>query len=180
MVPPVGELTHIKETNMAMNSLKDIYLDQLQDIWSANTQSLPVVTELGRAAKDEELSEALIDGGNGIAEGIAEIEKLCNDHGIKPNAEHCKGMEGLVKEAHKHAIDSDLSGAALDVAIIAQYQRMCHYGIAGFGTTKAFAEALGENEAASKLDQALDDIYESDSYMSELAERSRNVDAMAD
>ena len=66
---------------MAMNSLKDIYLDQLQDIWSANTQSLSVVTELGRAAQDEELSEALIAGGNGIADGIAEIEKLCNEHG---------------------------------------------------------------------------------------------------
>ena len=53
---------------MAMNSLKDIYLDQLQDIWSANTQSLPVVTELGRAAKDEELSEALIDGARLLTE----------------------------------------------------------------------------------------------------------------
>lgn len=69
-----------------------------------------------------------------------------------------------------------MSGAALDVAIIAQYQRLCHYGIAGFGTTKAFAEALGKDEAARKLDQALDNIYESDDFMTE---RSRNVDAKA-
>mgnify|MGYP005993707371 CR=1 FL=1 len=94
---------------MAMNTLKDIYLDQLQDIWSANTQALPVVTELGRAAQDKDLSEALIDGANGIADGIAEIEKLCNDHGIKPNTEHCKGMEGLVKEARAHGLSGDIT-----------------------------------------------------------------------
>ena len=54
---------------------------------------------------------------------------------------------------------------------------MCHYGIAGFGTIKAFAEALGEEAAAGKIGDALDDIYDSDGFMTELAERSRNVDA---
>jgi len=88
-------------------------------------------------------------------------------------------MEGLVKEARKHAVDSDMKGAALDVAIIAQYQRLCHYGIAAFGTTKAFADALGYDAGAQKLDAALDKIYGSDDFMTALAERSRNVDAIS-
>lgn len=163
-----------------MTTLKDLYIEELQDLWSANNQMAETVAKLADAASDSTLSDRLSASKSGIEEHTETLKGLLSDIGGEMKKDHCKGMEGLVKEAHKHAIDSDLSGAALDVAIIAQYQRMCHYGIAGFGTTKAFAEALGENEAASKLDQALDDIYESDSYMSELAERSRNVDAMAD
>lgn len=163
-----------------MTTLKDLYIEELQDLWSANNQMAETVAKLADAASDSTLSDRLSASKSGIDEHTETLKSLLSDIGGEMKKDHCKGMEGLVKEAHKHAIDSDLSGAALDVAIIAQYQRMCHYGIAGFGTTKAFAEALGENEAASKLDQALDDIYESDSYMSELAERSRNVDAMAD
>ena len=163
---------------MAMNSLKDIYLDQLQDIWSANTQSLSVVNELGRAAQDKELSEALIDGGNGIADGIAEIEKLCNDHGIKPSAEHCKGMEGLVKEATKHVLETEFDDSDVrDVVLIAQYQRMCHYGICGFGTAKAYAEALGKSDHVAKLDELTANCYEADEKMTDLATRCANLRA---
>ena len=166
----VGELTIIKETGMAMNSLKDIYLDQLQDIWSANTQSLPIVTELGRAAQNEELSEALIDGGNGIADGIAEIEKLCNDHGIKPNAEHCKGMEGLVKEARAHGLSDEITDADLrDAAIIPQYQRMVHYALAGYGTLAAFANRLGLDGDAAVLKKCPDQTYDGDRRMTAIA-----------
>ena len=155
---------------MAMNSLKDIYLDQLQDIWSANTQSLPVVTELSRAAQDEELSEALIAGGNGIADGIAEIEKLCNEHGINPSAEHCKGMEGLVKEARAHGLSNEIADADVrDAAIIPQYQRMVHYALAGYGTLAAFANRLGLDSDAAVLKKCLDQTYDGDRRMTQIA-----------
>lgn len=155
---------------MAMNSLKDIYLDQLQDIWSANTQSLPVVTELGRAAQDKGLSEALIDGGNGIADGIAEIEKLCNNHGIAPDAEHCKGMAGLVKEARAHGLSDEITDPDVrDAAIIPQYQRMVHYALAGYGTLAAFANRLGLDGDAAILKKCLDQTYDGDRRMTEIA-----------
>ncbi|WP_174800876.1 ferritin-like domain-containing protein [Martelella limonii] len=155
---------------MAMNSLKDIYLDQLQDIWSANTQCLPVVNDLGRAAEDKELSEALIDGSNGIADGIAEIERLCNEHGIKPNAEHCKGMEGLVKEARAHGLSDEITDADVrDAAIIPQYQRMVHYALAGYGTLAAFANRLGLDSDAAILNKCLDRTYDGDRRMTEIA-----------
>ena len=81
---------------MALNSLKDVYLDQMQDCYSALSQSLQATTDLGRAAKDKDLSEALIAGSNGISQGMDKIASLCSDHGIDPNGEKCKGMEGLV------------------------------------------------------------------------------------
>lgn len=162
-----------------MTSLKDLYIEELQDLWSANDQMQDVVAEMARKASDEKLSDRLNKARDGIAQHTETLKTLLENAGGTVKKDHCKGMEGLVKEAHKHALDSEMSGAALDVAIIAQYQRMCHYGIAGFGTAKAFADALRESDAARKLDQALDEIYGSDEFMSDLAERSRNLEAAA-
>jgi ferritin-like metal-binding protein YciE len=162
---------------LSMSALKELYIDELKDLWSANDQMQKVVAKMSEAASDERLSRRLDNATDGIAQHTELLRQLLSDAGAEVEKEHCKGMEGLVAEARKHALDSDLTGAALDVSLIAQYQRMCHYGIAGFGTIKAFAEALGEDDAASKLGEALDDIYDSDGFMTELAERSRNVDA---
>ena len=162
-----------------MTTLKDLYIEELQDLWSANDQMSDVVSAMADKASDSNLADRLSSAKDGIDQHTRLLKSLLEDTDAEMKKEHCKGMEGLVKEARKHALDSDMSGAALDVAIIAQYQRLCHYGIAGFGTTKAFAEALGNDDAVRKLDRALDNIYESDDFMTELAERSRNIDAKA-
>ncbi|MCQ0969516.1 ferritin-like domain-containing protein [Paracoccus sp. TK19116] len=162
-----------------MTTLNDLFLEELQDPWSANDQMSEVASSMADEASDDRLAQRLNTAKDGIDKHVELLKSLITDTGGEEKKEHCKGMEGLAKEARKHAIDADLDDAALDVAIIAQYQRMCHYGIAGFGTTKAFAEALGEDEAARKLDRAPDKIYGSDDFMMELAERSRNVDAKA-
>ena len=85
-----------------------------------------------------------------------------------------------MKEARKHAIDADFEDRDVrDVSIIAQYQRMCHYGLAGFGTAAAYADALGKEDQAETLREIVADIYEADDYMSSLAERSVNLNAKA-
>ncbi|MGK7650971.1 ferritin-like domain-containing protein [Roseovarius sp. B08] len=162
-----------------MTTLKDLYIEELQDLWSANDQMSGVVSSMADKASDSKLADRLNTAKDGIGKHIDLLKSLLEDAGAEVQKEHCKGMEGLVSEARKHALDSDMSGAALDVAIIAQYQRLCHYGIAGFGTTKAFAEALELDDAATKLDGALDKIYGSDDFMTDLAERSRNLEAKA-
>ena len=87
-------------------------------------------------------------------------------------------MEGLVKEAIKHTIDdAPEEGPVLDAAIIAQYQRMTHYGITGFGTVTAFAKALKLTDDQIELEFAVKDMYKSDELMSELAESAVNAEA---
>lgn len=162
-----------------MTTLKDLYQEELQDLWSANDQMHEVVGKMAQKASDTKLADRLDKARDGIQQHTEMLKDLLEDSGGQAKKDHCKGMEGLVKEAHKHALDAGHSGAVLDVAIIAQYQRMCHYGIAGFGTAKAFADALGEDDAADKLDRALDEIYGSDEFMSDLAERARNLDAVS-
>ena len=97
---------------MALNSLKDVYIDQLQDLSSACKQSLDATVQLGRAASDDALQRALNDGASGISRGMDQIASLCAEHGASPTGEHCKGMEGLVKEAEAHAIEGDFGDDA--------------------------------------------------------------------
>lgn len=155
---------------MTLKNLHDVYHDQLQDLYSACTQSLDATTELGRAAKDKELSEALIAGANGISEGMDHLKSICAAHDIDPEGEHCKGMAGLVTEAKAHALKADFDDdATRDVVIITQYQRMVHYALAGYGAVVAFANRLELDEDAGVLQKLLDDTYDGDRRMTDIA-----------
>ncbi len=163
---------------MTLTTLKDVYLDQLQDLWSANKQSLDAVTKLGRAAGDKELSEALIRGGTGISDGMEKIAEICNRHDINPSGEHCNGMEGLVKEAHAHVLEAEFgSDDVRDAMIITQYQRMVHYALAGYGCLVAFANRLDLDEDGAILQACLDETYDGDRVMTKIATGHVNKDA---
>ena len=165
---------------MAISTLKDLYVDQLQDIYSANKQSLDVTKKLHEKASSSDLKSALKAGVEGISQGMDQIKGLIEGHSANPNGEHCKGMEGLVKEAKAHAVDADISDKdVMDASIIAQYQRMAHYAIAGYGTAQAFAERLGLDKDAQTLKTCLDNTYDGDRHMSEIATGKVNKKAMA-
>ena len=115
----------------------------------------------------------------GIAKHTEVLKSLIDERGGKAKKEHCKGMEGLVAEAIKHTVDeAPKTGPVLDASIIAQYQRMTHYGITGFGTVAAFAKALKLDEHNSKLESAVKDMHRGDDMMSEIAESAVNVEAI--
>lgn len=173
-----GRLSPTKETDMSTpENLQDIYAEELADNWSANDQMQKAVTEMARVAGDDKLKQRLQKAAEGIQKHTQTIKQLLSDLG-ENKPEHCKGMEGLVTEAHKHAIDADISDNDVrDVVIITQYQRMCHYGLAGLGSAKAFAEALGKQDHAGKLDEIVGQIYDADQNMTDLAERSVNLRA---
>jgi ferritin-like metal-binding protein YciE len=153
-----------------MDDLKDLYLDQLDDLYSACGQSRDVTIELEKAAGDAKLKEALHKGHNGISAGMDVMAGILRKHGKEPGNEHCSGMEGLVTEARKHALEEEFGDADVrDAMIISQYQRMAHYAIAGYGTAKAFAKRLGFEEDAVLLDRHLGNTYDGDEKMTELA-----------
>jgi ferritin-like metal-binding protein YciE len=165
-------------TMSAPEDLHDLYIGELQDLWSANDQMARVLKKLIPLATDEQLQSMLEESMNGIAEHTELLKELLDGHDEEIKKEHCKGMEGLAAEAIKHTTDeAPPKGPVLDAQIIAQYQRMTHYGIAGFGTATAFAEALGYDDDASRLDEATASIYDGDEYMTKLAESAVNADA---
>ena len=161
-------------------NLKDIYADELKDLWSANDQMKRTLKKIATKASDEKLKSMLETSQDGIQKHTDLLKELLTSHDEKLAKEHCKGMEGLVTEATKHVIEEGPDkGPLLDVIIIAQYQRMSHYGIAGFGTAAAFANALGLKDDNKKLRDATSDIYSSDEFMTKLAETSANCEAVA-
>lgn len=163
---------------MTMNSLKDVYIDQLQDIYSACKQSQPMTKKLADAASNSELKDALKSGAEGIAQGMKLAEEIVKSHDADPSDEFCKGMEGLVNEAQAHALDEDFGDDdARDAMIITQYQRMVHYAIAGWGCVTAFAERLGLDQDAAMLKKCLDNTYDGDRHMTQIATGKVNAAA---
>ena len=158
--------------------LKDVYTDELKDLWSANDQMKKVVKKITSKASDISLKDMLTKSQAGIKKHTEILKELIASNDEKVSKEHCKGMEGLVAEATKHVLEEGPEkGSLLDVMIIAQYQRMTHYGIAGFGTAAAYAKALGLKDDHKKLSAATKDIYGGDEYMTKLAETTVNIDA---
>jgi ferritin-like metal-binding protein YciE len=149
------------------NELKTLYVEELGDLWSANDQMQRIVGSLAEQASDTAVKELLQKSVDGIAKHTAMLKELVNAHGGKND--HCRGMEGLVEEARKHALDTVLDPELRDLEIIAQYQRMSHYGLAGFGTATAYASVLGLTDDAEKLKKIVADIYSADKYSSQLA-----------
>ena len=160
----------------APEDLKDVYADELRDLWSANDQMCKIVLTMADKAHDKKLKSALQKSVKDIA-GHAEVLKtLLSAADETVEKEHCRGMEGLVKEATKHVTkEAPESGELLDIVIIAQYQRMSHYGLAGFGTAAAYATALDMTDHATKLHAIVADIHKGDDYASKLAEKAEAV-----
>ena len=163
-----------------INNLNDVYIENLKDLYSANEQSEKTTRELAQAAHDPELVSALEAGVEGIQKGQKAIEKLCEARGESPTGKHCKGMEGLCKEAKAHGINAEFGdNDAQDAMIIAQYQRMVHYAIAGYGTAEAWAERLGYSECAEQLETCKEDTYSGDQHMTDIATGKKGINAMA-
>lgn len=162
----------------APDSLKDVYLDEMKDLWSANDQMTRAVQQLSEQASDPKLKQMLKDSVGGIAKHTDVLKSLIEENGGQTSPEHCKGMEGLVAEALKHGIkEAPSDGRLRDVQIIAQYQRMSHYGLAGFGSAAAYAKALGKTDQENRLKSAVSEIYRVDEIASRLAESAERAAA---
>ena len=163
----------------APKNLSDCYTHELKDLISANDQMKSVTKELHEAATNDRLKTHLKSTLDAIEKHTSSIEGLLEDCG-ESGKEHCKGMEGLCKEARKHALEeAPHLNTVQDVVILSQYQRLCHYGICGFGTAAGLAEALGKSDHVSKLDTITSDVYKSDDCMTEVAEACVNEAAAA-
>ena len=162
-----------------IETLQELYVDELKDLWSANDQMAKALKTIVKQATNDKLKDLLQSSQDGIAKHTDVLKALIEGQDENLKKEHCKGMEGLVAEALKHTVEeAPKSGPVLDAAIIAQYQRMTHFGITGFGTVAAFAKALKLDDDSTKLEAAVADMHKGDDIMSELAESAVNLEAV--
>ena len=161
---------------MATNSLQELYVEQLRDLYDAEQQIIKALPKMIEAAQSEELREALTDHLEVTRKQADRVETICQDLGEDAKGEKCKGMEGVLKEGSDLVKDVDDENVR-DAAIIAAAQRVEHYEMAGYGTARTYATLLGFDEAASALEQTLEEEKEADDKLSSLAEEL-NVEAL--
>jgi len=163
-----------------ISTLQELYVDELKDLWSANDQMARTLLKIALQATNAKLTQMLATSQDGIAKHTELLKSLIEGQHETVKKEHCKGMEGLAAEAIKHTVEeAPKKGPVLDAAIIAQYQRMTHYGITGFGTVAAFAKALKLGDDRDRLEAAVKDMHRGDDLMSELAESAVNMKAVS-
>ena len=133
---------------------------------------IQVVNTLNEGVHDAKLKKHLTDSVSGIGKHNETLKSLLKEAGEEVSKEHCKGMEGLCKEALKHGVkEAPDDGERKDIVIVTQYQRMCHYGISGFGSAAALAKALGMKDHVTKLQGIVGDIYGADELTSQMGEK---------
>jgi ferritin-like metal-binding protein YciE len=160
---------------MPTQGLKELYIDELKDLYNAETQLVKALPKLARAAVSDQLRKGFEEHLEQTKGHVQRLEKIFEMLEESPKGKKCKGMEGLVQEGSE-VIEEDYEGSLLDAALIGAAQRVEHYEIAGYGTVRSFAESLGESDQVSLLDQTLKEEKETDLKLTELA---REVNAEA-
>ena len=161
---------------MSMDSLKDLYIDELKDLYNAENQLLKALPKMAKKASAPELKRAFQDHLAQTEGHVNRLEKIFNGMGEKPNGKVCKAMKGLVEEG-KEVIEEDGDASVLDAALIGAAQRVEHYEIAGYGVVRTFASLLGEEDAMGLLQRTLNEEAEADKKLTKLAESIINVEA---
>jgi len=161
---------------MKENLLKELYVDELKDLYSAETQLLKALPQMAKAATSPDLKSGFEEHLSQTKGHVQRLETIFEALGESPKGKTCKGMQGLIEEGSE-MIDEDLEPEELDAGLISAAQRVEHYEMAGYGCVRTYANLLGESEAESLLDETYNEEKETDKKLTELAQ-SINVEAM--
>ncbi|MCU1270908.1 MAG: hypothetical protein JWN74_2202 [Acidobacteriaceae bacterium] len=153
---------------MPNEGLKDLYVDELKDLYSAENQLVKALPKMAKAAASEELRQGFEDHLEQTRQHVQRLEKIFKALDESPKGKKCVGMEGLVKEGSE-VMEEDFEDAVKDAALIGAAQRVEHYEIAAYGTASEFARILGESEHVLLLEQTLEEEKETDEKLTELA-----------
>lgn len=162
---------------MATESLRDLFVSDLQYLYYADRQLQKTFPRLGRAATAKSLKKLCQEGVDYTAERLERLETVFGQLDVNPRAKTSHGMKGLLEEAEQVA-GKNLAGGVRDAALLAAIQRISHYGIASYGTAAAYADAVGEKRAAKILAKSLKEKKEADEEMTHMAEAEINPNAM--
>ena len=159
-----------------MNSLRELYVEELKDLYSAENQILKALPKMIRAASNRDLQRAFSLHEKQTQRQVKRLDRIFKMLGESSRGKKCKGMEGLIEEG-KELIEEKPEPEVLDAGLIAAAQRIEHYEIAGYGTVRTYAMQLGEEEQASLLQETLNEEGETDKILSSLAESPINIEA---
>ena len=158
---------------MSLRTLKDLYVHELKDLYSAEKQLVESLPDMVEAANSPQLREAFANHLNETRQHFDKVHQLLQNLDENPTSTKCKGMDGLLEEG-EDAIHEEATPAVRDAFLIAAAQRVEHYEISGYGTARAYARSLGRKEDADVLNSILDQEYAADQKLDKLAEGNIN------
>ncbi len=163
---------------MAMMNLRDLYVDQLRDLYSAEQQMLVALPKMIAAASDSKLREKFEKHQVETRQHADRLMQIFDDLGLTPSGHHCRGMEGLLLEGDEVLQRQDqIPPEVLDAALICAAQRVEHYEIAGYGCVRTFADMLGLDKHKKLLQETLDEEGRADHVLTDVAEDRVNPEA---
>lgn len=153
---------------MPLGSLNDVLQEQIEDLYSAETQLVQALPKVAAAAHSDELQKAFNEHLEETRGHVQRLEEIMSELGSTSSSKHCKGMAGLIAEGDE-IIGETGDPAAKDAALIAAAQRIEHYEIASYGTARTLASELGLDSASDLLDQTLDEEANADKLLTKIA-----------
>ena len=160
---------------MKEKRLKDLYVEELKDLFSAENQLLKALPKMAKASTSDDLRAGFEEHLEQTKEHVARLEKIFEALGETAGGKKCKGMAGLIEEGAE-IIEEDPAPEELDAGLISAAQRVEHYEIAGYGCVSAYAKLLKDDRALSLLKQTLEEEKETDKKLTQLSGRI-NVEA---
>jgi len=159
-----------------MQTLDDLYMDMLKDLYSAEKQLVKALPKMAKNAQSPDLQRAFQDHLKQTEGHVERIERIFSELGGSPRGKKCVGMEGLVEEGNE-LLQEDVEPDVLDAGLIAAAQKVEHYEIASYGTVRTWAERLGYHNAAQLLQQTLDEEGDANKKLTQIAESHVNMEA---
>lgn len=154
-----------------LNSLQDLYIHELRDLYSAEKQLVNALPKMARAASSSELRDAFNHHLEQTRNHVERLDTIFSNMGAMPGGKECEAMKGLIEEGES-AIQIQGDYAVKDAALISAAQRVEHYEIAGYGTVRTYAKELGHDNAADLLQKTLDEEGNTNKKLTKLAEGS--------
>jgi ferritin-like metal-binding protein YciE len=161
---------------MKENQLRELYVEELRDLYSAEKQLVKALPKMAKAATSSDLRSGLEEHLEQTKGHVSRLEQIFDSLDENPTGKTCKGMQGLIKEGSE-LIEEDPEQEQLDAGLISAAQRVEHYEIAGYGCVRTYAQLLGDGEAASLLEETLKEEKETDAKLTQLAENI-NLEAL--
>lgn len=164
---------------MELETLRDLYIDELKDLYSAEKQLVKALPKMVKAASHPELKRAFADHLQQTQGHVERLETIFADLDVSGRGKKCVGMEGCIEEANEF-IQEKPEPTVLDAALISKGQHVEHYEMAGYGTVRTYAEQLGERRHVDLLEQTLEEEKAADQLLSDLACSTINAEANSD
>ena len=155
---------------MNVDSIEKLFIEELRDLYSAETQITKALPKMANAATSQELRKAFEKHLRETEGQIERLEQICQIMGTNPKGKTCEGMKGVIEEGNSMMKEAE-EGSVRDAALISAAQRVEHYEMAAYGTVRTYADQLGQSKCAKLLEETLEEEKAADQKLSSIAQK---------